>query len=118
MVENHKLKNVEEHCKKLEERVQFLQQEFQESLADQQTKWQEQFGEQNKRIDQISAQIEALSIQFQTFLANQMTGKDLGSTSKGILQTPARGSLEGDQTYGQEQHRMVHRNGPDNIFGR
>jgi hypothetical protein len=42
-------------------------------LADQQTKWQEQFGEQNKRTDQISAQIEALSIQFQTFLANQMT---------------------------------------------
>jgi hypothetical protein len=73
MVENHKLKNVEEHCKKLEERVQILQQEFQESLADQQTKWQEQFGEQNKRTDQISAQIEALSIQFQTFLANQMT---------------------------------------------
>jgi len=111
MVENHKLKNVEEHCKKLEERVQILQQEFQESLADQQTKWQEQFGEQNKRIDQISAQIEALSIQFQTFLANQMTWKDLGSTSKGILQTPTRDSLEGmlsrekgpakgDQTYG------------------
>ena len=119
MVENHKQRNVEEHCKKLEERVQILQQEFQESLADQQTKWQEQFGEQNKRTDQISAQIEALSIQFQTFLANQITGKDLGSTSKGILQTPAKGSLEGmllrgkgpakgDQTYGQEQQRMVH----------
>jgi hypothetical protein len=43
----------------------------------------------------------------------------LGSTSKGILQTPTRDSLEGmlsrekgpakgDQTYGQEQQRMVH----------
>jgi hypothetical protein len=43
-----------------------------------------------------------------------MTGKDVGSTSRGILQAPASGSLEGmlsrgkgpargDQTYGQEQ---------------
>ena len=43
-----------------------------------------------------------------------MMGKDVGSTSRGILQAPARGSLKGmlsrgkgpangDQTYGQEQ---------------
>jgi hypothetical protein len=48
-----------------------------------------------------------------------MIRKDLGSTSKGILQIPARGSPEGmllrgkgpargDQTYGQEQQRVVH----------
>jgi len=28
MVENHKLKNVEKQCKKLEEKIQILQQEF------------------------------------------------------------------------------------------
>jgi hypothetical protein len=30
MVENHKLKNVEEHCKKLEEQMHILQQELQD----------------------------------------------------------------------------------------
>jgi hypothetical protein len=88
MMENHKLKNVEEHCKKLEERMQILRQEFQESLADQQTKWQEQFGEQNKRTNQISLQIETLSNQFQLFLATQMAGREVGANSKGILNTP------------------------------
>ena len=118
-MENHNLKNIEDHYKKLEEQMQILQQEFQESLVDQQTKWQEQFGKQNRRTGQISAQIETLSTQFQTVLGNQMIGKDLGSTSGGILQTPERGSPEGmllrgkgpprgDQTYGQEQHRVVH----------
>ena len=57
MVENYKLKNVKEDCKKLEEWMQILPQEFQESLADQQTKWQEQFGEPNRRTDQISVTI-------------------------------------------------------------
>jgi hypothetical protein len=28
MMKNHKLKNIEEHCKKLEERMQILQQEL------------------------------------------------------------------------------------------
>jgi hypothetical protein len=113
------VKNVKEHCKKLEQRMQILQQELQESLVDQQNKWQEQLSEQSRKTDQISAQIETLSNQFQTFLAHQMTGKDVGSTSRGILQTPARGSPEGmlsrgkgpargDPTYGQEQQRVVH----------
>jgi hypothetical protein len=39
MMENHNLKNIEGHYKKLEEQMQILQQEFQESLVDQQTKW-------------------------------------------------------------------------------
>jgi len=64
-------------------------------LVDQQTKWQEQFGEQNRRTDQNSAQIKTLSTQFQTFLGNQMIEKDLGSTSRGILLTPERGSPKG-----------------------
>lgn len=85
MVENHKLKNMEEYCKKLEEQMQNLQQE---SLVDQQNKRQEQFGEQNERANHISLQIETLSNQFHTFLANQMAGKDLGSNSMGILNTP------------------------------
>jgi len=46
MVKNHKLKNIEDHYKKLEEQMmQNLQQEFQESLVDQQNKWQEQLSE-------------------------------------------------------------------------
>jgi DNA repair exonuclease SbcCD ATPase subunit len=85
MVENHKLKNMEEYCKKLEEQMQNLQQE---SLVDQQNKRQEQFGEQNERANHISLQIETLSNQFHTFLAHQMAGKDLGSNSMGILNTP------------------------------
>jgi hypothetical protein len=51
MMENHKLKNIEEHCKKLEEQMQILQQELQESLVNQQNKWQEQLGEQLKSED-------------------------------------------------------------------
>jgi len=88
-------------------------------LVDQQNKWQEQLGEQNRKTDQISVQIETLSNQFQAFLSHHMTGKEVGSTSKGILQTPARGSPEGllsrgkglarrDPTYGQEQQRVVY----------
>jgi DNA repair exonuclease SbcCD ATPase subunit len=92
MVKNHKLKNIADHYQKLEEQMQNLQQEFQESLVDQQNKWQEQLGEQNRRNDQICSQIETPSNQFQTFLANQVTRKDLGSNSKGILHTPTKGS--------------------------
>jgi hypothetical protein len=61
MVENHKLKNVKEHCKRLDERMQGLHDEFHESMADQQSKWQEQWVERNKRTDQISLQTETLS---------------------------------------------------------
>jgi hypothetical protein len=55
------LKNVKEHCKRLDERMQGLHDEFHESMADQQSKWQEQWVERNKRTDQISLQIETLS---------------------------------------------------------
>jgi hypothetical protein len=95
MVENYKLKNMQEHCKKFKEQMQNFQQEFQESLVDQQNKWQEHFGEQNIRADKISLQIEMLSKQFQTFLANQIVGKDLGSHLKGILNTPTMNNQEG-----------------------
>jgi hypothetical protein len=88
MVENHKLKNVEERCKRLDERMQSLHQEFHESMADQQSKWQEQWVEQNKRTDQISLQIETLSNQFQSFLATQMARREVGANSRGILNTP------------------------------
>jgi hypothetical protein len=71
------VKNVEEHCKKLEERIQSIQHEFQEQL-----------GEQSKKTDQISLQIETLSNQFQSFLATQMAGREVGANSKGILNTP------------------------------
>jgi len=98
--------------------MQIIQQELQESLSDQQNKWQEQLGEQSRKTDHISVQIETLSSQFQAFLAHHMTGKEIGSTSKGILQTPARGSPEGmfprgkgpargDPNYGQEQQRVM-----------
>jgi len=88
MVENHKLKNVEERCKRLDERMQSLHQEFHESMADQQSKWQEQWVEQNKRTDQISLQIETLSNQFQSFLATRMARREVGANSRGILNTP------------------------------
>jgi hypothetical protein len=45
------VKSMEEHCKKLEERIQIVQQEFQESLNDQHNKWQEQLGEQSRKTD-------------------------------------------------------------------
>jgi len=75
-------------------------------------------GEQNTRADQISLQIETLSKQFQTFLANQIAGKDLGSHSKGILHTPTmdnqegmlprgRSHIPGDRTGSQEHQRVV-----------
>jgi len=41
MVENYRLKNMQEHCKKFKEQMQNFQLEyFQESLVDQQNKWQ------------------------------------------------------------------------------
>jgi hypothetical protein len=105
------VKNVEKHCKKLEERIQSIQQEFQEQL-----------GEQSRKTDQISVQIEALSNQFQAFLAHHGTGKEMESTSKGILQTPARSNPEGifsrgkglargDANYGQEPQRTMFNTG-------
>ena len=92
------VKNVEEHCKKLDERMQIMQQEFQE---------------QSKKNEHISVQLETLSSQFQAFLAHHVMGNELGSNSKGILQTLARGNPEGipskgkgpirgDANYGQE----------------
>ena len=75
--------------------MQNLQQEFQGSLVDQQNKWQEQFEEQNKRIDQINLQIEILSNQFQTFIANQIAGMDFGSNSRRILNTQTMGNQDG-----------------------
>ena len=87
--------------------MQIIQQEF-----------QEQREEQSKKNEQISVQLETLSSQFQAFLAHHVMGNEMGSTSKGILQTPARGNLEGipskgkgpmkgDANYGQEQHRAM-----------
>jgi hypothetical protein len=52
----------------LEERLQGLHHEIQESMASQHSKRVEQ----SKRNDQISLRIEALSNQFQLFLATQM----------------------------------------------
>jgi hypothetical protein len=74
---------MEKHCKKLEERIQIIQQEFQESLNDQQIKWQEQLGEQSRKTDQISVQIETLSTHSKHSLLT--TGKEMESTSKVIL---------------------------------
>jgi hypothetical protein len=68
MLEINKVKAVEQHCRKLEERLQGLHHEIQESMAGQHSKRVEQ----SKRNDQISIQIEALSNQFQLFLATQM----------------------------------------------
>jgi hypothetical protein len=59
-----------------------------------------------------------LSSQFQAFLAHYKTRKEMGSTSRGKLQTPARGSSEGmflrgkgpargDTNYGQEPQRAM-----------
>jgi len=75
MPENNKVRAVEEHCRKLEERLQGLHHEVQESMAGQHSKWVEQ----SKRNDQISLQIEALSNQFQLFLAYS-NGKTLEPT--------------------------------------
>jgi DNA anti-recombination protein RmuC len=66
------VKNMEEHCKKLEERIQSIQQEFQEQL-----------GEQSRKTDQISVQIETLSTHSKHSLLT--TGKEMESTSKVIL---------------------------------
>jgi hypothetical protein len=55
MVENNKMKIVEEHCRRFENRLQGLHQKFQESLVDQQSKWKEQCVGQNKRANQINS---------------------------------------------------------------
>lgn len=40
MIENNKMKVIEEHCKRLVEQLQRIDQELRESMADQKNKWQ------------------------------------------------------------------------------
>jgi len=47
-----------------------------------------QWLEKDRNIDQMNLQIEVLTTQFQTLLASQIVGIEVGANSKGILATP------------------------------
>jgi hypothetical protein len=68
MVENHKLKNVKEHCKRLDERMQGLHNEFHESMTDQQSKWQEQWVEQTRELIRSVCRLKHYQISSNRFL--------------------------------------------------
>ena len=42
MVENHKVKALNEHGRQLDDRMQVLHQEFQDSISDNKRRWKEQ----------------------------------------------------------------------------
>lgn len=82
MVDGNKFKVVDEHCKRLNNRLQNHHLEWQESMVESKERWLEQ----STKIKQLLMQMELLSSQFQHFLASQTAKTETGGHSRGILQ--------------------------------
>ena len=72
MVESNKFRALEEHGGQLDERMQFLRQELQDSTADNKRQWQEQA----KWNEQLFAQMDTLMASVQIFMVGKEAEKD------------------------------------------
>lgn len=84
MVENHKVKALNEHGRQLDDRMQVLHQEFQDSISDNKRRWKEQAQYWN---DKLNAQMETLMASIHIFITGKEAERDERNqvNSKGVV---------------------------------